>query len=274
MDVVYYNSEFIKAEDLIIKSSNRAFSYGDGFFETIKVINGFPFNFSAHYNRFSFACSVLKLKNIETERSLLALVLKLIQKNKLINGSVKLHISRREGGKYLPNSSSVNILISSSDGEVFINNKPVSLCIFKDEYKAKGKLSNLKSINSLVSVLGAIYAKEKRFDNSILKNSDDAFIETTNSNIFILKEEKIYTPPLSDGCVAGTMREWVMKIENVIEKSLNQIDIETADEVFITNALLGITSVKEIFLESTTYEYKAKKSSELQQTLINSSLDL
>ena len=67
MGEVFYNSEFINEEEIVIKISNRAFNYGDGFFETIKIINTKPFNFSTHYLRFSFACKVLKLKNNETE---------------------------------------------------------------------------------------------------------------------------------------------------------------------------------------------------------------
>ena len=63
MGEVYYNSEFINDEEIVIRTSNRAFNYGDGFFETIKIINSTPFNFSAHYVRFLFACKILKLRN-------------------------------------------------------------------------------------------------------------------------------------------------------------------------------------------------------------------
>ena len=63
MGEVFYNSEFINEEEIVVKTSNRAFNYGDSFFETIKIINKKPFNFSAHYARFSFACKVLKLEN-------------------------------------------------------------------------------------------------------------------------------------------------------------------------------------------------------------------
>ena len=62
MSIVYYNSEFIRIERLILKSSNRAFNYGDGFFETIKIINSKPFNFSAHFLRCCLACEILKFE--------------------------------------------------------------------------------------------------------------------------------------------------------------------------------------------------------------------
>ncbi len=271
MAVVFYNSEFIDEKDLRIKSSNRAFNYGDGFFETIKIINNKPFNFSAHYARFSFACSVLKIKNSETESSLFLVLSEIIKQNSIVNGSVKIHISRSEGGKYLPYSASSEILIIANNGVRFKQNIPISLCVFLDEVKTKGKLSNIKSVNASVSVLGAIYAKEFGFGGSVLLNTDANYIETTNSNIFILKEGRIYTPPLTDGCVDGTMRNWVLFQESVIEKSLNQIDVEGADEVFIANAISGIVAVNRVDdITYTTFNFASK----LQKKLISSSLGL
>jgi branched-chain amino acid aminotransferase len=273
MGEVFYNSEFINEEEIVIKISNRAFNYGDGFFETIKIINTKPFNFSTHYLRFSFACKVLKLKNNETEKSLFFLLNKLIKKNKIVNGNAKIHVNRSGEGKYLPVSDSFEIVISINKGSGFVKNTPVSLCVFSDEQKTKGKISNIKSVNALVSVLGAIHAKENGFDNAILKNTDGNFIETTNSNLFIIKQGIIYTPPLSEGCLDGTMRKWVLGQVNVIEKSLKSLDVQEADEVFSTNAISGITPVEVVFIE-TTKIYRTDFTQQLQEKLISSSLGL
>ena len=102
-------------------------------------------------------------------------------------------------------------------------------------------------------------------------NTEANYIETTNSNIFILKEDKVYTPPLTDGCVDGTMRNWVLLQESVIEKSLNQIDVEAADEVFIANAINGIVAINRVDdITYTTFNYAQN----LQEKLISSSSDL
>jgi len=246
MGVVFRNSEFINEQDLIIKSSNRAFNYGDGFFETIKIINSKPFNFPAHYARFSLACEVLKLKHKETLISLLSVINNLINQNKLINGSVKIHVSRREGGKYQPKYNGCEVMINTCSGLGFEQNIPVTLCVFSDEVKTIGRLSNIKSVNAGVSVLGAIHAKELGFENAILRNTNGNYIEATNSSLFIIKGNVIYTPPLSDGCIDGTMRAWLLKNYKIIEKSLSLADINQSDEVFISNALTGITAVKAV----------------------------
>jgi len=273
MSIVFYNSEYVDLSDVKISPENRSMNYGDGFFETIKIINKKPFNLSAHYNRYLFACSVLKLKNTETESSLLMNITELLKQNKIVNGSVKIHVRRSNGGKYLPNSDSSEILINTNNGVGFEQNIPISLCVFSDEVKTKGKLSNVKSVNALVSVLGAICAKELGFKNAILKNIDGNYIETSNSNLFILKEGRIYTPTLTDGCVDGTMRNWVLSQESVIEKSINQIDIEGADEVFISNAISGIIPVEVVSIESTQI-YANEFAQNLQEKLINLSLGL
>jgi branched-chain amino acid aminotransferase len=271
MSIVFHNSDFIKEDDLVIKNSNRALNYGDGFFETIKIINANPFNFPAHYLRYCFACSVLKLDCTENEESLLLLLNKLIKHNNIIKGSAKIHISRGGEGKYLPNSTSSDIVISTNDGLGFELNTPISLCVFSDEQKTKGKISNIKSINAVVSVLGAMHAKENGFDNAILMNTEGDCIEATNSNIFLVKNKIIYTPPITDGCVNGVMRGWVLKQEDLIEKSLNIVDLKNADEVFITNSISGITAVDRVGDTAfSNFDYSAK----LQQKLINLSLGL
>ena len=271
MGVVFRNSEFINEQDLIIKSSSRAFNYGDGFFETIKIINTKPFNFPAHYARFSLACVILKLRNEETVSSLLSVINNLINQNNLINGSVKIHISREEGGRYQPKSQNCEMMINTCSGFGFEQNIPVSLCLFSDEVKTMGRLSNIKSVNAAVSVLGAIHAIELGFDNAILRNTKGNYIEATNSSLFIIKDNVIYTPPLSDGCIDGTMRTWVLNNNAVVEKSLSLADIKQSDEVFITNALTGITAVKGVE-EAVFADFKY--ADKLQNKLISLSLDL
>ena len=271
MGVVFRNSEFINEKDLVIKNSNRAFNYGDGFFETIKIINTKPFNFHAHYDRFSLACEVLKLKNEHTLSSLLSVINHLINQNNLINGSVKMHVSREEGGRYQPKHESCELMINTCSGLGFKHNTPISLCIFSDEVKTMGRLSNIKSVNAAVSVLGAIHAKELGFENALLRNTKGNYIEATNSSLFIIKDNVIYTPPLSNGCIDGTMRAWLLNNAKIVEKSLSLDDIKQSDEVFISNALTGMTAVNGVEETSfTDFNYVDA----LQNKLISLSEDL
>lgn len=269
MEVVFYNGEFIAKRDVSISSNSRAFNYGDGFFETVKIINSELFNFSYHMERIKFALSVLKLHNNYTPAFFQTKIFHLLKVNKIVNGSVKIHISRNGVGRYLPKSNYSDLFISASNGYAYKQNNAVSLCVYNEECKALGSLSNIKSTNSLVSVLASIHANENNFDNAILLNTLGNLIEVTNANIFIIKNKKIYTPPLADGCVDGTMRKWVISELDVINKSILLDEMLDADEVFVTNAISGVISVKTIERTAFTLFNTANC---IQKKLINLSL--
>ena len=271
MEIVFYNGEFLIERDVSISSNSRSFHYGDGFFESVKIINSKPFNFSCHFERIKLALSVLKLNNNYTSAFFQKKISYLLEVNKIVNGSIKIHISRSGSGKYLPKLNHSDLFITSSNGHAYKHNNAISLCFYDKECKAVGSLSNIKSVNSLVSVLASIHADENSFYNAILLNAFGNIIEVANANIFIVKGERIYTPPLADGCVDGTMRKWVSNELDVIEKSILKNEILDADEVFITNATNGVSSVKVI--EGTPFT-SFNIANFIQQKLVNSSLDL
>lgn len=274
MSIVYYNSSFIDKKDLLISDSNRSLNYGDGLFETIKIINFSPFNFSSHINRLLESCQILKINFCKDEPAILNIVNELVNKNGVCNGSVKIHISRAGGGKYTPLSNDFNILISSAKGNFFTDNNSVSVCIFRDELKTKYNLSTVKSSNALIPILASIYAKEHSFNNAILLNTDNNIVEATNSNIFIFKENKLYTPPLSDGCVAGTMRGLLIRNYNVFEVSISISDLVKSSEVFICNAIQGIVPVESIYLDKDrSIRYGMTYAQNIQKRLISLSAD-
>ena len=183
---------------------------------------------------------------------------------------VKVHISRGGAGKYLPHSYHSNIFISCTIGELYQHNHKLSLCVYDKQCKSYGSLSNIKSTNSLVSVLASIYANENNYDNAILLNSRRNIIEVANANIFIVKNQKIFTPLLSEGCVDGTMRKWIIKEFNILEKVISVNETLDAEEVFVSNARQGVVSV--IRIEDKCYK-SFKIAHSIQEVLINSSLD-
>ena len=266
MDVVFYRGEFLSARDVHISLESRAFNYGDGFFETIKIINSLPFNFHFHMQRIKFALNTLNIVDEYSSQFFMKKFKYLLDVNRVKNGSIKIHISRRGIGKYLPKSNNSDVLISVLNGSKYIKNDPISLCCYDEQLKSISSLSNIKSSNSLVSVLASIYASENNFDNSILLNNSLKIIESSNSNIFILKDEKLYTPPISDGCVDGTMRKWVLSNLNVSEKSMLKDEIFIADEIFLTNSTFGCVPVKKVDKISFS---SFSTSDSLQKMLIN-----
>jgi branched-chain amino acid aminotransferase len=195
----------------------------------------------------------------------------LIKSNQILYGSLKINISRSGNGKYLPNNFTSNILITTKKGLSYKQNNSISICLFSDEYKSRGLLSSLKSSNSLIYILGTIYAESKGFENALILNDNNNVIEATNSNIFIVKNNKISTPPIKDGCVDGVMRKWITNNENIHIKSVSINEIYDSEEIFISNTISGITPVRKIDNQDFDIFNNANR---LQHKIINSCLGL
>jgi len=270
MEIVFFNRQYVRIDEISISRNSRAFNYGDGFFETVKIINSQPFNFAAHFERIQFALNVLHITNNYSKTFLEEKIAYLLKVNKIVNGSVKIHVSRSAEGRYLPESNNAELFISASNGVVYKYNDPISLCFYDQQFKAPGSLSNLKSSSSLIYILASIYANQNNFDNALLSNTSGSVVEATNSNVFIVKGKLIYTPKLSDGCVDGTMRRWVLNQTDVFERTIQKNDILEADEIFITNSINGVLPVN-IVEEKSLGSFNVSNS--IQKKLISLNLD-
>ena len=268
MNFVVLNNKLIDSTKINLTNKNRGFLYGDGFFESIKIFNQSPFNFNNHYNRLELSAVFLGLKFSLSKQELLIKLTELIYSNKLVNGSIRITIFRDSDGKYYPNINESSYIITSLDDKnsSFQKNNSLSLGVYNDNLKSKSKLSNIKSLNSLIYVLASKYAKINGFDDVLLLNSNNNIIESTNSNLFLKVNDVIYTPPLSDGCVDGSMRKLLIPIIEkkikIIYKSLQIEDLFESDEVILSNAISGIKRVtffkKREYYNDSFYDYLLK----------------
>lgn len=249
--VFSYNGELIDINERIFGIDNRAFRYGDGIFESLRIIGGKLPLWHKHYERMVKGCALLKLKMPAalTDEALLAEVMKVMKANNLEdNGRVRISVFRKAGGFYLPENNEAEFTIEVrpvTDEHFSLNKNGLSIDLYTEVEKPVGRLSTLKTSNALIYVLAAIYREEKKLDDCLLINWKSRIIESIDSNIFLIKADKITTPPLAEGCVAGVMRAYVMELLNANGHSLHEesIDIEdlfSADGLILTNAVKGI----------------------------------
>jgi branched-chain amino acid aminotransferase len=249
---VNYNGKVLSESEGVIPVGNRAFQFGDGLFESVRVINGRPCFLDNHLNRLKLGLEALKIKvlpdfsfeHFEQE------VLALIDKNGIKQGGrVRITVSRSGKGYYSPHDDAgVDYLIQAvpSEHNYFkLNERGVVLDIFTGMRKQINALSCYKTINCQIYIMASIYAKEHGLDNALLTNDSDIIIEAANSNMFIVSNGVLYTPPLTDGCLGGTMRMEVINTAlrhdiKVYETSLRPQNLLVADELFLTNAIQGI----------------------------------
>ncbi|WP_138434211.1 aminotransferase class IV [Winogradskyella algicola] len=256
--MVNFNGKLVNSNNAILTSENRGYKYGDALFETLKVVNGKIFFWEDHYFRLMASMRIMRMDipmNFTME-FLEAEILKTIDANNLSNTSarVRLNVDRGEGGKYLPDETSkvaFNI-IAETFNEPFYSVKvgqTYEVDLYKDFFIAPGLLSGLKNNNKAIQVMGSIYAKENDLENCLVLNTNKSVIEALNGNLFLVKGDKIKTPPLEDGCLKGVMRKQVLEILSkdvnlyTEESSISPFELQKADELFITNVIKGIVPI-------------------------------
>ena len=254
MPKIIFNHKILNKKELKFSVDNRAFLYGDGLFESVKIINGRPFNLEVHLKRLFSASTLLDLQISASKKDFRNKIELLIKENKIIKGgNLKIIVFREKGGKFLPENNSTSFLIMSekSENNLFkLNKNGLALGLFRDQLKPKGGLSNYKTISALQSVMCSLDARKKAKEDCLMFNSENNIIESSNSNVFYVKNKVIYTPKLLEGCVDGTMRNYILNLRNldfnIIETEVKTEDILNADEVFLSNAISGIKWVSSI----------------------------
>ena len=106
----------------------------------------------------------------------------------------------------------------------------------------------------MLNILAAIYSRENNYDDVLLMNNSRNMVETVSGNLFVVHDDSIFTPPIQDGCVDGVIRKILIRDSglNIIEKSISFSDILNAEEIFLTNVIVGVNWVEK--LNNTIYQ--------------------
>jgi branched-subunit amino acid aminotransferase/4-amino-4-deoxychorismate lyase len=251
MSYVFHKGEYVNEHQAFIAKDNRAFRLGDGFFESMRVVDGKVLFLENHFSRITDTIKAYKM--VAAENFNLDLLRNQIQgllsRNNITKGGrIRITFYRKSTGYYLPHSDDVNYLIESEpllENEFILNPIGKTVDIFTDFKKDVNKLSIYKSLNAQLYIMAALHSKEKNLDDALIQNNKFAIIESISSNIFIVSNGVLYTPSLTDGCIAGTMRMNIINIAldnkiKVYECTLNPQNLLAADEIFLTNAVKGI----------------------------------
>lgn len=249
---IWINGDMINSDIPVLGVDNRSFLYGDGLFETIHAFGTQGRNLNLHLSRLKRGMGVL---NIDIppyldESMLSKEIMRLLNKNRIFESArVRLTVYRNQGGKYIPENNGAGLVMEVDPLELNmyqLNNKGYIIELYHDIKKPINPLSSIKSCNSLHYILAGIYQKNNNVNDCLLINEYDRIAEAISSNVFIVKDDNIYTPAISEGCIPGVMREVVIKVAPKLGlKVNNQVAIPVqklldCDEVFLTNTISGI----------------------------------
>lgn len=267
------NGEVLSAEEPTIRTGNRAHLYGDGVFESVRVLGGRPINLENHIKRMLEGAKRIKMRppSFFTVEFFEGKILELLKKSGITEGGkCRISLDRSMGGTFHPESNEVEYFIEvyPLDTNSFkLNTRGLEVDIFIDLKKEKTLISNYKTKNGLVYVLAAIAAKEKGLDDHLISNSTGGILESTSANLFVVSNGVLYTPGLEEGCLAGTMRMQVINLAikngiKVYECNILPQNLLVADEIFLTNAVQGVVWVSG-YLTKRYFSNTAKKIVEL-----------
>jgi len=246
------NNHLVPTENALISVEDRGFRYGDGVFETIAVHKGVPYQFDWHMARLIGGLGAIKIAFDVS--SIKDLCRQLVAKNGVKSGILRIQVTRGIGSRgYLPDpahpKADASFVIETSPMPA-ISREPVAL--WQSHYQkisARALPVQYKLCQGLNSTLARLEAAENHCADALLINEHEQLCETSSGNIFWLKNEKLYTPSLDCGVLAGSTRAALLRLSPcpVVETDAGIDALAGAEAVFITNVVWGALAVGALF---------------------------
>jgi branched-chain amino acid aminotransferase len=252
--MVNFNGTIQESATVAIEN-NRGFLFGDAIFETIRVLNHKVLFLEDHYFRLMASMRICRMEipmnfTMEFFESQILSLVGTFENEKALR--VRFTVYRKGEGFYLPKTNEIDYLVTAMplEQELYsVSDQAYEIELFKDAYITKQLVSTLKTTNKMIAIMGSVFASENGYDNCLVLNDEKNVIEALQSNLFMLMGDTLITPPIADGCLNGIMRKQVLAIASkmegitVIEKSISPFDLQKADELFLTNVVIGVQPI-------------------------------
>lgn len=245
-DSVSFNSELQHASDPKVPVVSTACLYGKGVFTTIAIFEGQPFLWDRHWKRLQenavrLGIDLADFPEPDTRRALDGL----IEANIVQNARARITFFDESAGSLWPRDSDrrTSLLITTADPRPRADSLALTVSPFL--VNSASPLAGVKSCNYLEKILALDEAKERGFDEAIQLNERGEMASACMANVFWLKDDRLFTPSLRTGCLAGTTREFVLENVDCSEVEVGIEELRSADEIFLTSVGLAVAQVGE-----------------------------
>ncbi len=244
--VVFLNGRFVAEEAAQVSVFDRGFLYGDGLFETLRIVQGRPFAWDAHMERLARGAEFLKLRPPLSPIEMRSAVERLVALNALPDSVLRLTLTRGTGPRgYSPRGADSPTLVLALHPLPGTGPRGLRLITSSFRVAADDPLAQVKTCSKLLHVLARAEAEAQRADDALLLNTRAQVAETTSSNIFWLSGEVLLTPPTRSGALAGITRATVFELAGKLGLECGEVDdvpsvLQRATGVFLTNSVHGI----------------------------------
>lgn len=245
-DLVSFNGELIAAAKAFVTAASSSGLYGKGIFTTIAVYKGKPFIWEKHWKRLKNNAASLNIDlSAFPEKKVATFLDEIINVNSLANGRARITFFDEAPGAIWPFETARKTSVLIMTGDLRVPPQHFRPGVSPYRINSTSPLTGIKSCNYLDKILAVEQAKQEGFDEAIQLNERDEIASACMSNIFWLKDGKLFTPSPKTGCLPGTTREFVLENLECEEAETGLATLKNADTIFLTSAGIGVVQIAE-----------------------------
>jgi branched-chain amino acid aminotransferase len=249
---VFLNGKFVPAHEAVVPVNDRGFMYGDGLFETTRIVGGRAFRLAQHLERMVRGADYLKIPLPYPPKEIQKFVTQLVELNSMPEGVLRITLTRGSGERgYTPAMTEKPFIVMTlhplppmpAEG-------PLQWSMITSSYHvpASGAISSFKTTSKILHVFARIEAHERGADEALLLNTNGEVAETAGGNIFWVYQNSICTVPTGRGVLPGITRAVVLEICQSLGLETNKRVIKpqhlrNAEGIFVSQSVLGIVPV-------------------------------
>jgi branched-chain amino acid aminotransferase len=250
---IFLNQKIVDEKEAFISVKDRGYLFGEGAFETLRSFDGkIPF-LDKHLNRLEWSTTFIGIPFPHPE-TIRKAIRDLLEANRLKDARIKIVLTGC-GEHFTPTPSAeentVNLMIMAEKLAESKNDEGCELTVLRSVINDAPPISNIKSVSWITKLIAIREITEKSCDDGILLNHLGQVTETTRANIFWVRNENLYTPPISCGLLGGITRQIIIDVAKdngiiVKEQTIHPDELKSVQEVFLTNSVVGIEPVIQI----------------------------
>jgi len=253
VEKVFLNDKLVDLDKACISVTDSGFLYGAGLFETMRSYNGVVFSLADHLDRLFFSTAALSVNHTYDKEYITGAVYKVLRANKLADARLRLTLTSGPMSQS-DEQRKATLLITATKlqpypPEYYKKGVLVVLCPFRQNLTEP--IYGHKTTSYFSRMIGLNLAHQKKAAEALWFTIDNRLAEGCISNVFLVKDSALYTPPIVTPVLAGVARKTVCQIAlrnsiKLVEKDLHIDDVLAADEIFLTNVIMQIMPVSSV----------------------------
>ena len=246
-----HNGDVREATAELLQPGQVGLLNGWGVFSTLRVRDGVLFAFERHWARMARDAKLLRVPMPWDAAAMERDLMKLVEANQALNATLRVVVARNKGGAFEGPAIEREADLIAFTKDLNQWGESAALGVHAQARHAQSRFAGTKVLSWSFNLVMYEQAIASGFDEVVLLNEHDEVSECTSANIFVSQDDRVFTPPLSSGCLPGVTRELLLEEVRapgitIEERSLRLEDLERADGVFITSTTRDLLPVRSI----------------------------